>query len=323
MNAKEELFEALCGLIPGPECQKKARAMLDNYRVEKEAEAVRSNLKKRVERFLTAKRIDGLSPKTLREYGYVLRLFAGQVNKHVAKITTDDLRDYIDYLIKERGLKDSSVQTHINTLRSFFSWLDDEDIIKKNPMRKIKSAKLDKAAMRKPLTSEELETLRDSCRSYREKALVEFLASSGCRLSETAGISVEEINWQERSVKVRGKGNKERTVYFSVRAKLMIQAYLNSRRGGTALFASSKTPWAPLQPRAIEKALQTVGERAKLPHRLHPHLLRHTFATQAINGGMDLAVIQQLLGHTDPKTTQIYAKLSQNTVKYAYEKIVA
>lgn len=322
MTAKEELLGELYSLIPGQECQAKARALLDGYRVEKETEAVRSNLKKRIDHFLTAKQIDGLSAKTLKEYGYVLRQFAGRISKHVAKITTDDVREYISYLTK-RGMKESSIQTHINTLRSFFAWLDAEDIIKKNPMRKIKSSKLDKTAMRHPLTPEEMERLRDSCAGYREKALVEFLTSSGCRLGEVAGISVESINWHERSVQVLGKGNKTRTVYFSTRAKLMLQDYLRDRRGGAMLFASSKAPYLPLQPRGIEKILQKAGERAHLPFRLHPHLLRHTFATDALNRGMEITIIQQLLGHTDPKTTLIYAELSQASVRHAYERVVA
>lgn len=253
----------------------------------------------------------------------MLGLFVTRVDKHVTKITTDDVREYIGYLSIERGLKDSSVQTHINTLRSFFSWLDIEDIIKKNPMRKIKSLKIDRLRSRRPLTPEQLEQLRDGCRTYKEKALVEFLVSTGCRLSEAASLKVSQVDWQARSAVVLGKGNKERTVYFSVRAKLMLEAYLSVRKGGDALFASSRTPYAAMQPRAIQKALQKIGERAGEPRRVHPHLLRHTFASSALNSGMDITVIQHLLGHTDPKTTLIYAELNPSMVRYAYEKVVA
>ena len=267
-------------------------------------------------------KIDGLSAKTLKNYREMLMAFAAQVDKHVTKITTDDIRAYIGYLA-ERGLKDSSIQTHINVLRSFFSWLDVEDVIRKNPMRKIKSLKIDKLKARKPLSPEELEQLRDGCRTYKEKALVEFLVSSGCRLSEAAGIQVDRIDWQSRSVVVVGKGNKERTVYFSVRSKLMLQAYLDSRRGGTAMFASSRKPYAPMTPRAIEKAIQKIGERAGENRRIFPHILRHTFATNALHGGMDLTIIQHLLGHSDPKTTMIYAELRDDAIRYAYEKVVA
>lgn len=321
MDAKKELSARLCAAFPGAE--DKIIDILSGYAVIRDGEQRRSNLKKRIESFLVAKKIDGLSPKTLKDYRGALRMFAAKVDKHVAKITTDDIRDYIGYLVDERGLKDSSVQTHINTLRSFFSWLDVEDVIRKNPMRKIKSLKIDRIRARRPLTAEELEQLRDGCKTYKEKALVEFLVSSGCRLGEIVGLRIDRVDWQTRSVVVRGKGNKERTVYFSVRAKMMLQAYFKQRKGGDTLFASSRTPYAPMKARAIQKALRLIGERAKEQRRIHPHLLRHTFASDAINHGMKIEIIQQLLGHSDPKTTLIYAELSPKTVQYQYEQYVA
>lgn len=273
--------------------------------------------------FLAAKKIDGLSARTIKNYRYNLELFAGKVNKHITKITTDDIREYITYLFDERGLKENSVQTHINTLRTFFAWMSMEGVVRKNPMLKIKSFRIDKKGARHALTPEELERLRDACQTYKEKALVEFLVSTGCRLSEAAGIQLAAINWRERCVTVHGKGNKDRTVYFSVRAKLMIDEYIRQRKGGDALFCSMRTPYPALQPRAIQRILQLIGERAGLSHRVHPHLLRHTFATHALNSGMDITVIQRLLGHEDISTTQIYASISQETVRHEYDKFVA
>ena len=321
MDAKTELKGKLYILFPNAVDQ--IAQIVDQFTVLREPEKCRSNLKQRISSFLTAKKIDGLSAKTLKNYREMLTAFSVRVDKHVSKITTDDIRAYIGFLSEEKRLKDSSIQTYINTLRSFFSWLDSEDVIKKNPMRKIKSLKLDRTKSRRPLTQEELEQLRDGCRTYKEKALVEFLVSTGCRLGEVQQIRLDQISWQDRSVTVLGKGNKERLVYFSVRAKVMIQAYLAVRKGGNALFASSRTPYEPMQPRAIQKALQKIGEWAQESRRIHPHLLRHTFATSAINAGMELAVLQLLLGHSDPKTTLIYAKLSPQMVRYAYEKSVA
>ena len=266
--------------------------------------------------------IDGLSPKTLKSYRDNLNAFARRVDKHVSSINADDIREYIGYL-SDRGLADSTLQLHVNILRSFFAWMNLEDIIKKNPMLKIKSLKVDKLRARRPLTAEQLEKLRDECQTYKEKALVEFMVSSGCRLSEVIGIQVDQVNWHERSVVVLGKGNKERTVYFSVRAKVMLQAYLEQRRGGEALFASSRAPYGPMQDRAVQKILKALGERAAIPQRVHPHILRHTFASNAINAGMDITIIQQLLGHSDPKTTLIYAELSPRMVRYEYEKLVS
>lgn len=320
MDAKSELIANLSALIP--EKKEQIKEIVQGFIITKEGNN-NGNLCKRIEHFLTAKRIDGLSMKTLKEYKCKLNMFAQKVSKQVSKISTDDIRDYIGYLTRDRELKESSVQTHINTLRSFFGWLDIEELIKRNPMRKIKSSKIDRNSTRNPLSAEELEQLRNGCKTPKEKAMVEFMVSSGCRLTEIIGIRLEQINWQDRSVKVKGKGNKERTVYFSVRAKLMLQAYIEARRGGAALFTSHRTPYGPMGARAIQKLIQKIGERAQESRRIHPHLMRHTFATDALNRGMDITVIQRLLGHTDPKTTLIYAELSSRTIQYEYERVIA
>lgn len=320
MEAKRELIERLAALAP--EQAQQIAEIIGEYRVSRDSRGEKRGLQRSVDTFLAAKKIDGLSPKTLKNYREMLGAFAASVDKPAGRIMTDDIRAYIGQLAA-RGLRDSSIQTHINTLRSFFAWLELEDMVRKNPMRKIKSLKIDRMAARHPLEPEELERLRDGCKTYKERALVEFLASTGCRLSEVVGIQVNRVDWQRRCVTVLGKGHKERTVYFSVRAKLMLQEYLSKRKGGNALFASSRTPYVPMSPRAVEKALQKVGERAGVARRVHPHLLRHTFATEALRGGMDLTIIQRLLGHTDPKTTLIYAELQPEAVRYAYERVIA
>ena len=235
MDTKKELVERLAALMPGMETE--IAHIVGEYRISRENRKDRRSLQRSVDSFLAAKKIDGLAPKTLKNYRDMLGAFSTVLDKPAARITTDDIRSYIGQLAA-RGLRDSSVQTHINTLRSFFAWLELEDMVRKNPMRKIKSLKIDRMATRRPLEPEELERLRDSCKTYKERALVEFLASTGCRLSEAVGIQVNQVDWQRRSVTVLGKGRKERTVYFSVRAKLMLREYLDHRRGGEMLFAA-------------------------------------------------------------------------------------
>lgn len=322
MDAKEELFTALCNLIPGPECQGRAHELLEGYQIVKADVSGRSTLRRRVRTFLAAKKIDGVSARTLENYSDILEAFSKSVDKGITRISADDLREYIGS-IAARGLKDSSIQAHIAVLRNFFNWLSAEGAIKRNPMVKIKSLKIDRKNSRHALSPEELERLRDACNTYKEKALVEFLVSTGCRLSEVAGIHVSQVDFLSRSVVVHGKGDKDRTVFFSIRAKLMLEAYLRERKGGDSLFASKRTPYGPMTPGAIQRALGVVGGRAALPRKVHPHLLRHTFATQALNAGMDISVIQRLLGHEDLSTTQIYAELSQETVRHEYDKFVS
>lgn len=320
MTAKIDLIAKLAALMP--ECAREIIKIMREYDVQTAQVYDRSNLPRRVEAFLAAKRIDGCRPKTIKGYRERLKLFMTQCSKPVQQITTDDLREYLAYLVDERHLMDNSVQAHINTLRSFFSWLVDEDNIRKSPMRKIKSLKIDKLRSRHPLTAEQLELVRDGCRGYKEKALVEFLVSSGCRVSEVAGLRVDDIDWRDRKCKVIGKGNKERTVYFSVRAKLMLQLYIAERRGGEALFASSRAPYEPLTDRGIEKMISKLGKRIGMERPLYPHLMRHTFASHALNCGMELTIIQHLLGHSDPKTTLIYAEIDPIRVQYEYNRMI-
>ena len=320
MTAKIDLIAKLTALMP--ECAREIIKIMREYDVQTAQVYDRSNLPRRVEAFLAAKRIDGCRPKTIKGYRERLKMFMTQCSKPVQAITTDDLREYLAYLVDERHLMDNSVQAHINTLRSFFSWLVDEDNIRKSPMRKIKSLKIDKLRSRHPLTAEQLELVRDGCRGYKEKALVEFLVSSGCRVSEVAGLRVDNIDWRDRKCKVIGKGNKERTVYFSVRAKLMLQLYIAERRGGEALFASSRAPYEPLTDRGIEKMISKLGKRIGMERPLYPHLMRHTFASHALNCGMELTIIQHLLGHSDPKTTLIYAEIDPIRVQYEYNRMI-
>ena len=325
MTARHELAKRLVAMVSAgiPVTIETLNEVLKDYNILREGDEEKSDLKKRISYYLGAKRIDGLSPRTLDNYKYTLEIFAQRVNKSVSKITTDDIRGYITYLGETRNLKETSLQTHINVLRAFFGWLLTEEKIKKNPMLKIRSLKLDKKNARQALSAEELERLRDACQGYREKALVEFLVSTGCRLSEAAQLVVEDLDFTERTVLVRGKGDKDRLVYFSIRARLMLQEYIKKRKGGDGLFVSSKTPYQPLKPRAIQRIIHAISERAGLAGRVHPHLLRHTFATQALNSGMDVTVIQRLLGHEDIATTQIYATMNEDVVKHQYNKYVA
>lgn len=320
MDAKVELYARLCAMVADEAARLRLWETMDGYTVFPQGAG--GALAERIPQFLAAKKIDGCSARTIGNYEVNLRQFAAYVDKPVGQIMTDDLRSYLAHL-SDRGLKENSVQTHLNCLRSLFAWLQKEEILDRNPTAKIKSARLDIKGARHPLTAEELERVREACEGYREKALVEFMVSSGCRLSEAAGIRVEDLDFRRRCVTVLGKGDKHRTVYFSARAKLMIEAYLKGRSGGSGLFVSSRAPYPPLQGAAIERIVRALGVRAGLSRRLHPHLFRHTLATDALNRGMSLATLQKLLGHEDISTTQIYAEICQETVQHEYNQFVA
>lgn len=321
MDPKIELYAAICTIMDRPGAKAELWSLLANYTVTPTAAA--ASMPDSIRQFLAAKRADSLSEKTLKNYQLILGLFSGYLDLPPAQITTDHIRGWLTWLKVDRGLKKDSVQTYLNCLRSFFGWLHTEEKIFRNPMARIRSARIDKKHSRKPLTSEEVELCRAGLQTARERAIFETYLSTGCRLSELAGLSTQAIDWQHRSIKVHGKGDKHRIVYFSIRAKLALQAYLKASKNPDILFTNSKAPYGPAGTQAIEKVISRIGRRANLSAALVPHRLRHTFATTALNSGMDIVVIQQLLGHESLDTTQIYAELNQETVRHAYNQHVA
>jgi len=277
------------------------------------------NLKDKIVLYLASKKIDGLSNITLMSYGQHLKRFANYIRKNVEDITAMDIRMYLANYAKT-GVKNSTLATESNILRGFFTWLENEEYIHKSPMRKIKSIKTEKR-IRKALTQEELEILREGCKNIRQKALLEFLFSTGCRLSEVVNVNKDDVNWQSLSLKVIGKGNKERTVYINAKAKVYLKKYIMSRLDNSeALFVSERKPYNRLQNRAIQNEINKIAEQSKLNKNIYPHLLRHTAATHWLNSGMDITVVQEILGHEEASTTQIYAQISNIEVEHQYRK---
>ncbi|WP_242951767.1 site-specific tyrosine recombinase/integron integrase [Clostridium botulinum] len=269
--------------------------------------------------YLASKKLDGLSLETLKNYRYNLIIFADYLRKPLAAIGTMDLRMFLGARCK--NMKPSSMNGQISILKSFFGWLADEDYIPKNPAAKLKQTKEPKR-VRKPLTKEEIELLREACETDRQRALVEFTISTGCRISEIFKVNKDDINWHEMSLFVVGKGDKERKVYFNTKAKILLKKYLFSREDDNpALFVTSKRPYNRLGRRSIQREFKKIANMAGIEKSIHPHLFRHSFATYKINSGMPMPIIQHLMGHESPATTQIYAQLSEETVKYEYKKI--
>ena len=293
---------------------------LYNYDVmTKENSLVASDIEDKIRMFLAVKKLDGLSPLTLYNYNLNLLKLAEILRKPINSITTNDLRMYLAYTCKDK--KPSTVNTQISMLKSFFTWLLNEEYIVKNPMAKIKQTKVSKK-LRGFLNQEELEILRENCLSLREKALFEFLFSTGCRLDELYKTNIDDINWNERSLHVIGKGTKERIVYFTVKCKIYLQNYLSSRKDNNpALFVTSKKPHGRLGKRSIQREINKIAHRSGLNKSVFPHLLRHSMATAAINNGISITTVQRLLGHESPETTLIYADLNQDTIKQEYKKL--
>ena len=324
INAKQELAGRII-MLAYDEIKPDTQRVLDlltGYRIDHSTGIEEMDFLRQVNHFLGAKKSEGMADRTISNYRLYLGMLSDYLGKKASEITSNDIRDFIMYMSDERGMKTNSIQSVINILRSYFSWMHGEELIPKNPMTRIKSFKINKKDARHPLTLEELEKLRNACKTYREKAIVEFFFSSGCRISEAIQIDVNSLDMTHRCADVIGKGNKPRTLYFSIRARLMIEEYLKERKGGTALFCCGRKPYARLGKRSIEKILQQLGERAGIVRRVHPHVLRHTFATHMLNSGMDITVIQKLLGHSSVGTTEIYAEINQDGVRREYDKFI-
>lgn len=271
--------------------------------------------------FLSAKRIEGCSEKSLSYYRKTIETMSEKIGKGITHITTNDLRSYLtDYQIERKSSK-VTIDNIRRILSSFFSWLEDEDYILKSPVRRIHKVKT-AVTIKETYTDEALETMRDHCDSLRDLALIDMLASTGMRVGELVLLNRDDINFEERECVVFGKGSKERMVYFDARTKIHLQNYLAQRTdSNNALFVSLKAPYERLQIGGVESRLRDLGKRLSIP-RVHPHKFRRTLATMAIDKGMPVEQLQRLLGHQRIDTTLQYAMVKQSNVKIAHRKYI-
>lgn len=271
--------------------------------------------------FISSKKIEGCSDKTLRYYQSSIEALLGKAPKRVDEYTTNDIRSYLAAYQEERGASRVTIDNLRRIFSSFFAWLEDEDYIPKSPVRRIHKVRTE-SLVKEVLTDEHLEVLRDSCTELRDLAMIDLLASTGMRVGELVRMNRTDIDFHERQCVVFGKGNKEREVYFDARAKLHLKAYLESRKDDNpALFVGLHAPYNRLTISGVEVRLRTLGQRANLP-KVHPHKFRRTLATVAIDKGMPIEQVQRLLGHVKIDTTLHYAMVNQNNVKMAHRKYI-
>lgn len=287
--------------------------------VPQELGLVVSDVEDRLMIYLAVKKLDGLVASTLKNYKENIIKFSNMLRKPIASVTTMDLRMYLANRCK--NMKSTTTNEQIFILKSFFGWLFTEEYIPKNPTTKLKPTKVP-SRLREALSVEEIEILRQKCSSIREKALFEFTYSTGCRLAEIASVNKEDIDWNNKTLRVIGKGNKERVVCFNTKAKYLLKEYIMSRNDdNSALFITTKSPNTRLGKRSIQREIGIIAGRANLGKAIYPHLLRHSIATHLLAAGMALHNVQALLGHSNPKTTQIYAETSVENVVYEYKRI--
>lgn len=274
-----------------------------------------------VELFIAAKKIEGCSEKSLKYYKKTITTMLESVNKNIKHIVTDDIRIYLTNYQEKKNAGKVTIDNIRRILSSFFSWLEDEDYILKSPVRRIHKVKTAKV-VKDIYTDETLELMRDNCTTKRDLAMIDLLASSGIRVGELVSLDREDINFNERECVVFGKGSKERLVYFDARTKIHLQNYLDERSdNNSALFVSLKAPHERLQIGGVETRLRELGKKLNLI-KVHPHKFRRTLATSAIDKGMPIEQVQQLLGHQKIDTTMHYAMVKQQNVKMAHRKYI-
>ncbi len=324
---KENLIrDVIQGMLPylnnsqGERLREVLQFSLANYDI-KEKEVQDDVEENFVELFLSAKRIEGCSEKTLNYYESTIRAMLYDLQKEVKHVVTDDIRRYLTEYQERKKSSKVTIDNIRRILSSFFSWLEDEDYILKSPVRRIHRIKTG-VNIKETYSDEALELMRDKCSELRDLAMIDMFASTGMRVGEMVLLNINDIDFNERECVVFGKGSKERVVYFDARTKIHLLNYLQSRTDNNpALFVSLKAPHRRLKIGGVEKRLRELGKSLGL-NKVHPHKFRRTLATMAIDKGMPIEQLQQLLGHRKIDTTLQYAMVKQSNVKMAHRKYI-
>lgn len=297
-----------------------------NYDVkEKETQLVPYNneLPSAVKQFLVTKSIKGLSEKTLYNYKKHLELFFFQIKKDPTQVKRNDIEVYLYWYKKTRNISDRSLDKVLDCLKSFFNWMYQYEYIERDPTSSIEPIKYSK----KPqtvLTEMELEIVRRSCITPKEKALVEFFFSTGCRVAEVVNMKISDVNFSDKTVSIFGKGKKYRIGFLNIRAELAILDYLHSRTDNNEyLFVSDREPHQQMSVAGIEKIIRTISSRANIGKNITCHVFRRTLATVLLDKGAEIQDIQKILGHENINVTLQYAKVSMSHVQDIYKRFIA
>ena len=275
-----------------------------------------------IESFISSKQIEGCSDRTIKYYKEIIDKFNDSFDKSIKKITTEEIRSYLSNYKEMSTCGSTTIDNIRRVLSSFFSWLEDEDYIIKSPIRRIHRIKTP-TTVKEVLTDENLEKLRDECENIRDLSLIELLISTGMRVGELVNLNISNLNFEDRSCIVLGKGNKEREVYFDAKTKLHLKEYISKRNDtNDALFVSLREPHQRLSISGIELIVRNLGVNTDI-NKVHPHKFRRTLATMAIDKGMPVEQVQKLLGHVKIETTMHYAMVNQSNVKISHRKFIA
>lgn len=271
-----------------------------------------------IDEWLTTKRLEGRSERTCKCYRQSVCNFAEFLGRDPKDATTHEIRNWLASLRPRNS--NVSINNNRRNLNSYYSYLEDEGEIAKSPMRKIHHIKEDKLVKR-PFSDEELERIINAAQTPRDIAIVSFLSSTGCRVGELVGVLIENVNMTEREVKVYGKGGKERVTFFDAKCKLALELYMGTRADSNPYLFVGRYG-RQLTTGAVEGIIRKIGVLAGVEN-CHPHRFRRTVATRAIEHGMPIEQVKELLGHSQIQTTMIYAAVSRESVKAAHRRYLS
>ena len=292
---------------------------MTRYEVERTAEkdeGADTESEQLLDLFLDAKKIEGKSPATINLYRYTLTRLLEDVKVPYRSMSVYHLRQYM-MKEKERGVSMNTIKHNGWTYSSFFGWLHKEGLISSNPTANLGNIKA-KPKDEEPFTDDQIQELMNACEDPVEMAIIQFLLSTGCRIAEACSVNIADLDMENRRLKVTGKGDKIRTVYFDEQTENLLNDYLSLRiDSNPALFYSMRN--TRYSPHGVRAMLNRIGERAYIDS-VHPHRFRHTLATNLINSGMEIQDVSVILGHANINTTMRYVHMSDKNTEKNYRK---
>ena len=275
-----------------------------------------------LERFCDRKKLSGKSDGTIQRYKYILSKVLGFINKPIKDITEGDLNLFIETYKRINKVSNSTLEGIRLCISSFFTWQHERGYIPKNPSRGVDPIKVPKT-VKKAYSDEELEKIKQTCKNLRDKAIVEFLYTTGVRISEMTALNRSDIDVREKTIIVYGKGAKEREVYMTDVSCMYLSAYLYQRKDeNEALFVSDKAPHNRLSASGVRSMLKKIGLETCI-EKVHPHRFRTTCATNLLRKGMPIEEVAEILGHAKLETTRIYALIDKEKVKMDHRRYMA
>lgn len=273
-----------------------------------------------LKQFIAIKMVKGLSNKTMHYYVEEIKKFLIELNKPVPTITSTDIRLYLGMRKINLHNCNTTLDNILRILRTFFGTLVANEFISKDPTAAIDTIRHNPTE-REPFSDKEVELMRKAALNTRsperDVALIETLLSTGCRVSEICSIDRGDIKGD--TIKVIGKGNKERTVYLNAKAQVAIDEYMRVRTDSNeALFVATRMPYSRMTIGTVEDRIDDIGKSIGI--KAYPHRFRHTAATMALRRGMPIDQVSKMLGHEELTTTQIYAKTADDAVHESHRK---